>query len=560
MSADSPLAPRRFDFSSQPPGEFEELCFALVRDECPDVIRLTPPDHGLDCMLPAGADGVVTWGWQAKRFTGNISWSQCRESLARAIEHHDPRHVTFCFARDLTAAQHRLFARHLVEPNPSVKVDYWAASELAARLNTHSGRVVARRFFGDPAGDADRIARAVRAGGDISTTEDLLDRQGAIGEFLAGKDPWFFYQSSVGEVDAPYTPPAPGTAIRVERIRDGVTARIDVQPRTPDALVEHGPAGRFVFSDDEVGRRAFEEISRLRSHGGRLELTEGIEVEMDRLPAGLADLLEGIRVSRTARVVVERAKVGVWSAMLRAREPDGTCMDIPLQLRPVEGPSPRGQVAICDRFGGLEVTMRLPRPGTAEKGSIQWRYASNRGVASQQLQALRFLASAHQGAEVELVDPEDGHSLVKASNVPGSLDSWLAQTLEVFEAIVRIEEINQTVFDIPEAFSERDGTALLELARMFRDGGAWVRWTDFRVVVGKDGLERLLQGGPLQVREQMFICVLGREAHVGQREVEFLDYKVASQDPPDRDGNVQVIFVPGSADSASIWTRLVPAR
>jgi hypothetical protein len=559
MPGDRAFAPRRFDFASQSPEEFEELCFALVRAEFDDVVRLAAPDQGLDCLLFA-SDGAAARGWQAKRFTGSIAWGQCRDSLARAIEHHDPRRVTFCFARDLTGPQHRLFVKHLVTPHPSLTVDYWAASELAARLNSESGRVVARRFFGDPLGDADRIARAVRAGGDLKGAADVLDRQSAIGEFQAGTDPFFFYQSGVREVEAPETPAAPGTAVRLERVKDGIASRIDVQPRTADALARHGPAGRLVFSDDDAGRRALQEFAQLREQGGRLELDEGVAFTMDRVPPGLTDLVEDLGSPRPGKVIVEHSGPGIWPVTLRARNDDGETAELPLALRPAPGPRADGHAILTDCFGGLKVTLDLV-PGQSPPGNLNWSYSNDQSPAAQQLTALRFLQTIHRRATIEVLANEQPAPLAHMRTDLGELDSWLGQMLEVFEALVRIEQINDLVFDIPGEFDERQGRVILELGRMLRDGGAEVTWTDFRLVIRPEGLSQLLAGGPLRVTEEVYANLLGHEVHIGKREVQFEHYKVASTEAvsPSPDADLQVTFVPAQTP-AVLWVTLVPAE
>jgi hypothetical protein len=563
VSGDRAIGPRTFDFGSLSPDQFEDLCFGVVRLEFPDAVRLAGPDHGLDSMLSSDLEGRAPRGWQAKRFTGSVSWPQCRESLRRAIEHHDPRHLTFCFARDLTAPQHRLFVRHLVEPHLERKVDYWGASELTARLNTHLGLVVARRFFGDPVGDVDRIARAVRAGGDIRGAGDVLERQSAIGEFLAGQDPYFFYQTSVREQDAPEAPSAPGTAVRLERIRDGIAARIDVQPRTSDALSTHGPAGRLLFSDDDEGIRARKAFRRFRERGGRLELNEGVSFAMDRVPPGLADVVDKLGEPIPGRIVVEQLGAGVWPVVLRARpaHSDGAEAEVPLRLRPAPEAASDDEVTIQDRFGGLDVSINLRRGDDADRGSLTWRYDVDDSPAVEQRQALRFLVAAHLGAQVDLHAVDDDRPLVSMTSDPAELDPWLAQLLDLFDALVRMERMSGITFDIPEEFDEQTGLTILEVGRMLRDGGASVSWSDFKLVIRPEALSQLVSGGPIRITEEVYVNILDREIHIGRRELEFDRYRIASTEPVGSrdDAGIRVTFVPAEGTSASTWMRLVPA-
>jgi hypothetical protein len=160
VPGDAALGPRRFDFRSIDPLDFEELCFALVRLEFPAAVRVAAPDKGVDVLVPA-AGSEPARGFQAKRYVDQISWPECRKSLDAAVQGHTVGRLTFCFARDLTAKQLSLFDKHLRARHPGVSVDCWGASELTARMTgTEEGRLVAARFFGDPVRDAEAIARA----------------------------------------------------------------------------------------------------------------------------------------------------------------------------------------------------------------------------------------------------------------------------------------------------------------------------------------------------------------------------------------------------------------
>jgi hypothetical protein len=560
VSGEQALSPRRFDFASQTPEEFEELCFDVVRLQFPNAVRLGAPDHGLDCLVGT-PEGAADRGWQAKRFTGNISWSQCRQSLERAITRHNPRHVTFCFARDLTAQQHELFARNLAAAHTERTIDYWGASELAARLNTEEGRLVARRFFGDPRGDADRLARAVRGGGSLDTVEDVLERQSALGEHLAGQDPYFFYQTSVRESDAPDTPPAPGTAVSLERLREGIVARIDVQPRTPDALVAHGPAGRLIFPDDDDGQRALEEFQRLRERGGQLELDRGIRIAFDRLPPGLASAVRDYDDPMGGKVIVTQRGAGALDVIVRARKDTEVVAEFALSLEPDGMRGADGEAVVRGRFGGLEVAIRLWPPDSSKGASLTWRYASDRSPAAQQRDALRFVTAVTHGAIVEVASSDDGRVVMSMRADETERDPWVEQMLHLFETLVHVEAMNGIVFDVPPEFDESTVRTLLEARRMLTDRGAAVSWRDFTLVIRPEALSKLVSGGPLFITEEVEAHILGRDVRIGRRELEFTEYRVGSTEPlgDDADADLRVTFVPADGESQTIWMRLVPA-
>jgi hypothetical protein len=102
----------RFDFGRLPADAYEELCYLVVAIEFPQAVRLANPDGGLDSGIPH-AGGTFSRCWQAKRFTGDIAWKKCEESLDAAVSNWGIEHCTFCFAKDLTASQHRTFHERL---------------------------------------------------------------------------------------------------------------------------------------------------------------------------------------------------------------------------------------------------------------------------------------------------------------------------------------------------------------------------------------------------------------------------------------------------------------
>src|SRR5690349_11843068 len=116
------LGPRDLDLGSLTDEQFEELCHRLVLDQHPEAVATANPDSGADSLL--GSDGDWDRAWQAKRYTGNIHWAKCKESLDRAVERYGISRMTFCFARNLTSGQLKKFESDLVGRHGGVRVDF----------------------------------------------------------------------------------------------------------------------------------------------------------------------------------------------------------------------------------------------------------------------------------------------------------------------------------------------------------------------------------------------------------------------------------------------------
>jgi hypothetical protein len=83
------------------PQAFEDLVFALVRDDEDTAYQTRPPDGGRDTVVPANADrGELVW--QAKRYTGEIYWQACGKSVEKALKDHTPAEITLVFAVNLS--------------------------------------------------------------------------------------------------------------------------------------------------------------------------------------------------------------------------------------------------------------------------------------------------------------------------------------------------------------------------------------------------------------------------------------------------------------------------
>lgn len=123
---------------------------------------------GLDARLPGPLERTRR-GWEAKRYTSQINWGQCRESVRRALAFWRPPRITFCFPRDLSAAEQESFRSDLAGHFPEVRLDFWSGSELQRLIrDTDEGRRAAAWLFANPQADREAMLRAMAVGGELA--------------------------------------------------------------------------------------------------------------------------------------------------------------------------------------------------------------------------------------------------------------------------------------------------------------------------------------------------------------------------------------------------------
>ena len=107
MAREEPLGPRKLPLGELTADDFQDCCHRLIRLEFPEVVSVAAPDGGADTLLPKTTEGWER-AWNPKRYTEQIHWGKCKESLARAVASYGIERMTFCFARNLTANQQKL--------------------------------------------------------------------------------------------------------------------------------------------------------------------------------------------------------------------------------------------------------------------------------------------------------------------------------------------------------------------------------------------------------------------------------------------------------------------
>lgn len=182
--------------------------------------------------------------------------------------------------------------------------------------SSEAGRTIATRFFHaeDP---ADLVDRATRAGGPLRTPADLLEREGAIGDFLRTAGPHFDFHTTKRPRSEQEVPRTPHAAMRLEFGRGEQQVIVDAIPRTGAALEHYGPRASVAFKDRE---RATALLNDVQGHGGRATLGDAT-VLFDRIPPPFDQILSEIEGVVSVRAEREASPL---AARITADTDEGT--------------------------------------------------------------------------------------------------------------------------------------------------------------------------------------------------------------------------------------------
>jgi hypothetical protein len=540
MAEEAPLGPRQLDIGKLTDEQFQEMCSLLVRLEFPDARSTDNPDGGADTLL-ARPEGGWERAWQAKRYTGTVYWGKCRDSLDRAVKNYGVERMTFCFARNLTVGQEKNFQKKLVGKHKGVIVDYWNKDEIVARLNgSEEGQRIARHYFGDPLGDKQQMLRAIRAGGELETLSDVIERKRPSGEFLKEHDP--FYSYSVIEYEQGYDAPGhPDAAVSFLSTQDGVTERIDAVPRDDDALERFTPTVRLRFPNDKAGKRLAEELERaLRQH--RDFSAEGIEFEFEQLPP-LFEKDVGKVGKGTVTLTAIKPVPAPWVAEMTARSERWT--DTVTMNMEMLDPPPKGwDVGFAGHFAGMTLTILLAWRGAHGEVSFNWRHEIVDAPARDQLRALRFLAAMHGPGELVMRDLVGGRQELRQDLAESDLDETTLLLIDLMENIVTIEDWTGETIDIPEQFTGQDANEIAFAAAKIRKRELPVTFTDAKLDVLPEAIDKLREGGEIVIEEDMGLRVFGREIRFARTRFVMPEYEVEDLGPIGNDGAHKVVLRP----------------
>jgi hypothetical protein len=556
MVREESLGPRQLPIGELTDGDFQQICHRLIRLEYPNVTSTNNPDGGADTLLPR-ADGGWERAWQAKRYTGTIHWSKCKESLDRAVSNYEIEHMTFCFARNLTVNQQKKFQSDLVGRHRGVLVDFWDKDELLARLDgSDEGERVARHYFGDPLHDNERMVRAFRAAGMLETAGDVLERSLPLGEFLGKRDPFFKYPSHQFEEDTE-VPLTPGAIMALGATGNGISARIDAVPRDQDAMAKYAPRIRMEFDPDETGQQAAEAVAEAIREHKAVTVDAGVQITAQRLPPLFEDM---VGEPTRGKITLTPQGPGPWDAVCHAVTDRGD-ENIRLTLDPV-APAPAGwDGAFSGGRGGLRITISFRWvEGRGGQISVNWNYGYDNSPAHEQAAALKFLLALHGAGKLTISDASGGRpDLV----YPLERQVFPVQgLLDLAEKIIAIEEwIGQSI-RLPDEISAEQAGWIATLASAVRTRKLPAHWESATLLVDEEGRDQLGPRSAVRIEQDMSVNIFDREVEFAHGVLQVIEVEVNDLGPSDEDPSLHEVELRpvGGQPAAVQWDLLPPPR
>jgi hypothetical protein len=477
MAPRDPLSASPFAFERMDDDEWEEMTFLLAHGEDQRTVRLRAPDGGLDTVLPSAIrPGDGQRGWQAKHYGREIHWVKCEESLDRAVALWNVEWVTFVFPRDLTRGEHVAFHRRLGARHDAVRVDYWGAAEVSARLlEDDRGQRIAQRFFG-PADPIGVMERALRAGGEFSTGEHVVERQAAVDEFVQASDPHFSWALFPLERGSPEPPQSPGAILRLHIARGSHVLLADAIPRSSAALAHYGPTVRLVTDDSAEGQEVRRMMAELLAGGGRLLLRDGVKLAIDRMPRPFQDLIKGPVGGEI--LIKSVAQAPPFYVRLEASTDFGNAA-LDIDLLPVEPPSD-WDIALAGARGGLEMQM-LSRWSVNEgmgqtSFTLRFRTGQQGAPLAERADAANVMVAVHGAGSVQISDRSRLRPTVVKTTTRQALDPDVADMARLLSALVEIERFTGLPAPaIPDEIARADIDVLATAADILRAGGETYR-------------------------------------------------------------------------------------
>lgn len=502
---EKPLGPRDLDLAAMTDEDFQQLCHRLVLLEHPEAVSTDNPDGGADSLLPDG-DGGWTESWQAKRYGGTIYWSKCKDSLDSAVENYEIAKMTFCFPRNLTKNQLKKFSAELVGRHQGVNVVFWDKDKLLAMLNgSDQGLKIAKHYFGEDPQNKEPLLRAMRAGGELATAGDALERARAVGEFLAG-DPFFRYPQVTHEAAEDAPPLSKGTMMSVSTTEEGVTVRIDAIPGDEDAAKRFAPQLSIGFTDDEEGQEAAKRFNEAVQRGTAVMIDRGVEITPRQLPPMLQE-----HVGETIRGSVSLGpRVPPWRTRIEGVTDRGH-ETLEMLLKVTEEVPEDWDVRFLAYFGGLTFTVLMRWREDAGRIDLNYHYSFDTSPARDQLKATKFLRALFGKGELIVTDLDGERPQIRQATEKREPDDHVDSLIDFLENVVTMEDWTGEQIPLPEAVSVKDQYLAALFAGAIRERSIPVKWERAGAQITEDALKQLMTGGEVKIVQDIGANFLGRK-------------------------------------------------
>ena len=450
-------------------------------------------------------------------------------------------HCTFCFAKDLTASQHRTFHERLVGRHKGVTVDYWAHGNLESRLVTsEQGQGIANWFYEDVTLNTQALMTALEAGGRLQTAEDAMRRLEAIADFFA-TDPYYEYVTHMRPPGQPAPTLNPSTMIAVERGDSRSIVRIEAIPRNPNTLVR--PPEGILHLDAEQQAQ----LDRLRRMGGEVRFDD-VVFEMRHLPALFETFDEGPGGTGTVILSSPRRPIPSWDARLVANTDRGR-VEVDLTLTQTDPPED-WDAALTGAHGGLAVTVVARAAKGRGEFRTQFSYSySNVVEIRAQARALQFMEAVHGRGTLTIEDNAGVYPSVSESLSEREQDPYWRLVRTFIESVIAIEDWTKTKLDLPAVITDDDVRPVLDAAQVITTGCSRVDIDQVELVMPVEKYEEFSKPPHRVAIGYTFgIEVFGREVWIGELRGEVPDVELDAQKVVEGGQEMMQVFVRPTTD------------
>ena len=477
--------------------DLEELVLELVTPEHPSALKLTAPhDHGLDVIVPA-RDGRRVIGWQAKNYRKRIYWTQCENSVRRAMDHWDPISITFVFPRPLTTSEiedWEKFRSKMLAEFPRLKhLELCHAFARALR----DRQDVLERMLQEllPGVDVGPLAAQATQGSSVASLDDMLDTAIQQAERDAALDEAFDAEVIRGPSRAPDKGEV-GYSVELDHLQRPVLsftwddgdqrAKVTAVPR-PN---RNDNRVRPWFSESIEGRNALEVSRRELAHGRPVTFRgDHVGVQVDRRPR-FFDSVEPKRDLVGGQLELEVSDSFPVTVTIVDGD-DEQALTVDVVLVP---PMPGYRHAVAGVHAGVMFTLDW-LPGEPGRSQTAAKVDPVGVPAAELVGGLRF-AQRFPDADLIRVDaPELFEKPILDRGATGAADTeeTIEVALVIAQVAARLELLTGRTISLPGVLYSADLHAA-QLLALVLDG-------DYEVTVPPDGALLLPTGSPTVPRE-----------------------------------------------------------
>lgn len=445
----------------------------------------------------------------------------------------------------------------------------------AAERLTRTGRIqksLAVVLAAADAGDPDTIRRLRSAtqevqlafteatGRSLGALHPAMHRMVEVGDLLRRSDPDFSYAATVYETGASAPHPASETVMSVSRVSEAVTTRVDVAPRTVDAMELRGPQFTLSPTEDEAGRQAVAELDAALREGRGAVIRSGLDIVFNRMPVALEDHVGRPMTGGTIRIEpVGRRRVPDWHARIRAsNQPRKAAIELVLSQA---DHAPEGwDDELAGAYGGLTVRVRFRRVG--QGGEVNWQltHVRDRSPVRRQVQALELLEALADGANLIVEDRRgSGRPTIEQRVEPEPLKPETIALLAFLRDLRTIETWRHREFDLPDNLSAAEARGIGAAAHAIRQGGLEITWDRIRLATSSTSVELFEAKKAVRIERTLEVRVFGMVVDLGRTRLDLGSYEVASVKDLSA-GQVELEIVPTSKDDANVFERLMQRK